>query len=180
MANISPTRNNKVGQDKIGQWMIYLAWIALLGLLTLAFNAYLERQNNPNQTPVSTTSGNGSVETRLQRNRYGHYVADGTINGHRVTFMVDTGASRIAIPGSVADAIGLKPGVPSLINTANGSTTAYATRLDSVTLGDIQIRNLRGYITPTLHGDEVLLGMNFLKRLEMIQRGEQLILRSLP
>ena len=163
--------------DRFGQWMIYAAWVVFLALLTIAFNAYLDRQNNPNQSLAFTKNANGVAEIVLTRNRYGHYVADGTINGSQVTFLIDTGASLISIPASVAHELGLPKGAAYPVRTANGTAIAYRTTLERVTLGAIRAGNLRASINPTMHGREVLLGMNFMKELEMIQRGNRLILR---
>ena len=62
--------------------------------------------------------------------------------------------------------------------TANGTVRAYLTRLDSVRLGAIEQNQVRATIAPGLGSEQVLLGMSFLKNLEMIQRGDQLTLRQ--
>jgi aspartyl protease family protein len=61
--------------------------------------------------------------------------------------------------------------------TANGMVQTWTTRLDSVDLGGLVARNMRASVLPNLPGDEVLLGMSYLKQLEMIQRGDTLTLR---
>ena len=163
--------------DRFGQWMIYAAWVVFLALLTIAFDGYLDRQKNPNQSLAFTENANGVAEIVLARNRYGHYVADGTINGTKVTFLIDTGASLISIPASVARELKLSKGAAYPVHTANGTAIAYRTMLERVTLGAIRADHLRASINPTMHGRDVLLGMNFMKQLEMIQRGDRLILR---
>ena len=72
----------------------------------------------------------------------GHYIAPGTINGHAVTFLVDTGASDVNIPARVAAAIGLRRGYPSRAHTANGIITVYNTVLDEVRLHTLRRRSL--------------------------------------
>ncbi len=156
--------------------MIYLAWFIFLALLTFGFNNYLERQNNPNQT-VSTKWNNGIAEVRLKQNRYGHYLAKGQINQIPVTFLLDTGATLISIPKSIAQQIQLKKGYPAQSRTANGTITVYDTRLSSVGIGAIELNNIRATINPHMEGDEILLGMSFMKHLEMTQKGKELILR---
>ncbi|MCK5889882.1 MAG: retroviral-like aspartic protease family protein [Methylococcales bacterium] len=162
--------------SKIGQGMIYLAWLLLLALLTYGFNHYLEQQNNPNQD-VETRQNNNTAEVRLIQNRYGHYLANGQINQQPVTFLLDTGATLISIPQSVAKRLQLKKGYPSQSRTANGTITVYGTRLKSVSVGLIELKNLRATINPHMEGNEVLLGMSFMKHLEMAQKGKELILR---
>ena len=121
---------------------------------------------------------NGVVEIRLQRNRGGQYVADGFINNKPVTFLVDTGASDVAIPIGVADKLNVNKGRQVLYNTANGTTVGYQTHLKKVQLGEIVIQDVRGGINPNMQGDFILLGMSFLKNLEFAQRGDTLTIRQ--
>ena len=91
---------------------------------------------------------------------------------------MDTGATSVSVPASVARPIGLKRGAPQRANTANGQITTYATRLDEVRLGDIRLDNVRADINPHMQGDEVLLGMSFLRKLEFTQRDRELTIRQ--
>ncbi len=168
--------SNNDQSKKMGQGMIFIAWILFLGVLTFAFNNYLEQQNNPNQD-VETQSINNIAEVKLIQNRYGHYVVNGQINQHKVTFLLDTGATLISIPAAIAERLQLKKGYPSQSRTANGTITVYGTRLNSVSIGAITLNNIRATINPHMDGDEILLGMSFMKHLEMIQKGNELILR---
>ena len=161
-----------------GHFMIYLAWILFLGFLTFAFNKFLDQQNNPNQTVQSRYATDNIVEITLVQNRQGHYVANGTINRQPVTFLLDTGATRISIPLEVAQRLNLQKGYASPTVTANGTIQVFNTRLNSVSIGGIQFRNIRAGINPYMQGKEILLGMNFLKHLELIQRDGQLTLRQ--
>jgi aspartyl protease family protein len=162
----------------VGQLMIYLAWILFLGFLTMAFNKYLEQQNNPNQTVQSHYATDNIVEVVLTQNRQGHYLANGTINQFPVTFLLDTGATHISIPLPVAERLGLKKGYALPTVTANGTIKVFSTRLESVSIGKIQLNNIRAGINPHMQGNEILLGMNFLRHLELIQRNGQLTLRQ--
>ena len=156
--------------------MIYIAWLLFLALLTFGFNNYLEQQNNPNQFVITNFVDN-IAEVRLKQNRQGHYIANGQINHFPVTFMLDTGATLISIPETIADRLKLKKGFPIQSRTANGNITVYSTRLDSVSIGAIALHNIRATINPYMHGKEILLGMSFMKHLEMTQKGKQLTLK---
>jgi len=156
----------------IGRGMTFVAWAIVLGLLTLFFSRVLERQHNPNRA----IAGHSDAAVTLQRNRQGHYVATARINGQPVEMMLDTGATRVSIPATLAQQLGLRRGPATSTSTANGIITTYDTVLDTVQLGGITLHNIRASINP--HGDDVLLGMSFLKRLEFTQRGDTLILRS--
>jgi aspartyl protease family protein len=164
---------------KIGKGMIWLAWIGILGLLTLVFSDYLERQYNPNREAVSRITETGAREVVLERNRDGHYIATGQINGEPVVFLLDTGATLVSVPEALATRLGLERGAGFAAATANGTVTVYGTRLDSVSLGDIEVRDVRASINPGMRGNEVLLGMSFMKDLELVQRNGTLTLRQL-
>jgi len=163
---------------KIGKIMVWLTWLIVLYFLFLLFSKVLDHQKNPNQNIDSITTENGVVEIVLEANRGGQYVANGFINKQPVTFLVDTGASDVAIPIKIAERLQLTLGNQVRYHTANGTTIGYQTHLDEVRLGDITIENVRGGITPNMQGNFVLLGMSFLKKLEFTQRGKTLTVRQ--
>ena len=173
-------QNNENRRDFIsraGTTMTVLAWIIFLLILFGVFDYLSSQRNNPNQNVLTTVNGT-QKEIVLQRNAYGHYVSSGTINNHEVVFLLDTGASDIAIPESLADDIGLSKGQSMLIKTANGNTKAYRTRLESVALGEIKRYDLNATILTNITGKEVLLGMSFLKHFEIVQKGKSLTIRQ--
>ena len=92
--------------------------------------------------------------------------------------MIDTGASDISIPAHVAERIGLKAGHKRIYQTANGPAVSFATVLDQVAIGKIELRNVRASINPNVGIEEILLGMTFLKSLEFSQREDTLTLRQ--
>jgi aspartyl protease family protein len=158
--------------------MTVLAWIVVLGLLSAFFSGWLEQRDNPNQQVRTQLNSEGVREVVLEQNRAGHYVANGAINGEAVTFLLDTGATSVSVPGGLAAELGLKRGAPLRAKTANGTITTYATRLDEVQLGSIAIENIRADINPRMRGKEVLLGMSFLRKLEFTQRDRTLTIRQ--
>ncbi|MDM8547706.1 TIGR02281 family clan AA aspartic protease [Candidatus Venteria ishoeyi] len=174
---MAPPPYSNDNAPRVGKGMMIAAWALLLGLLTWFFADLEKQQSNPNSRPQSRTDERGRPEVVLQRNRYGHYVASGKINRKPVIFLLDTGATSVAVPQSVAKRLNLHRGAPRQVNTANGVVTAYDTQLDSVQLGNIVLEQVRGVITPNMQSNEILLGMSFLKRLEFTQRGDILILR---
>ena len=162
---------------KLGMMFTLSGWIIGFLLIALVFSKILDHQTNPNQS-VATSISAQSLEIVLQRNRYGHYVFDGEINGKTVTFLVDTGATTTSIPLSLQKYLRLKAGPAFNVSTANGIATAYMTRLDKLKMGEILLTDLKASLNPGLPGDEVLLGMDVLKRMELIQRGDSLIIRQ--
>lgn len=162
--------------SRTGKAMIFLAWIGAAALLSWFFARELNQRANPNQV-VETTRVDQSVQVRLTRNRMGHYVATGRINGRSVEFFLDTGATHVAVGASLAEELNLKRGAPGHTRTANGTIVTYHTVLERVELGGITIRDVSASINPQMTSEDVLLGMSFLKHLELIQRGDQLLLR---
>ena len=162
---------------KLGMMFTAAAWILGFFLLALLFSKILDQQNNPNQS-FATLATSDFREVVLLRNRNGHYVFDGEINRHKVTFLVDTGATTTAIPGGMQQALGLKAGPATSVSTANGLTTAYLTRLDQLAFGEIELFDVNASIIPGMRVNEILLGMNVLKHFELIQSGNQLTIRQ--
>ena len=159
--------------------MVFAAWLLLLGLLTLLFNGWLERQKNPNRELMITLNQDGVREVVLKRNRAGHYLSPGKINGVSVNFLLDTGASMVAVPLSVAEEAGLQRGPEMESVTASGVVPSWLTQIPQLILGPIEMRDVRATVIPSMPGDEVLLGMSFLKHLHLEQQGDRLRI-SLP
>ena len=111
-------------------------------------------------------------------NTQGHFVASGQINGQPVDFMLDTGATDVAIPAEMAERLKLEQGFGVTLSTANGRTEGYRTRVDRLQLGDIVLRDVRAIVVPGLDGQQVLLGMSALNKLEFTQRGGTMLLRQ--
>lgn len=156
-----------------GAGMLVIGWLLIIGIVFWVFHGWSERQVNPNRALTAAPSG----EVILQRNRAGQYVAEGAVNGKRVTFLLDTGATQVALSTPLARELGVKLGPPVTLQTAAGPAQGYAARLDSVRLAAIEMRDVGALVSDGLEPGLVLLGMNFLKKLEMVQRGDQLILK---
>lgn len=161
----------------MGQGMMIVAFVMAIGLLTMFFADIKESQRNPNREPSSAMAGN-AVEVFLLRNRQGHYVVTGTINSKPAEFLLDTGATDVVIPEGLAETLNLSRGRPGRAMTANGPVTVYATTIDRLTIGDIELYDVRASINPGMTGASILLGMSALKHIEFVQRGEQLTLRQ--
>ncbi len=161
---------------RTGFFMIVAGWLLLAGLIWWVMGGALERRHNPNAGLAEVVTPVGEVV--LQRGRDGHYRAPGRINGHPVEFLVDTGATQVAIPLDLARAMALRAGKAFQAQTAAGLTLAYATRLDSVALGGLQARDVAGTIIANEGADEVLLGMSFLSRFDIAIRDGEMRLRA--
>ena len=95
-----------------------------------------------------------------------------------MVFLLDTGTTQIAVPESLANDIGLNKKQRIVVKTANGNARAYRTRIAGVGIGDIKLYDLNATILTNMPGKEILLGMNFLKHLEITQKGKTLTIKQ--
>ena len=119
----------------------------------------------------------GLIEIR--RSTDGHYHWPGTVNGRRVDFLIDTGATTTTVPQSLADALALPALGRVQGSTANGIVSGTLTRADVVLEGGVRLANLRLIALPALDGAP-LLGMNVLSKLQWRQSDDRLIIESRP
>ncbi|MBR2512443.1 MAG: retroviral-like aspartic protease family protein [Halomonas sp.] len=157
--------------------MMLLFWVLLIGAGTWLVDGGFDNIMTPNAHVMNATPDGGPVT--LKRTRAGHFEAPGEINGEPVTFLLDTGATYVAVPRDLAASLGLEPGRSAWFNTANGRVEGSLTMLDEVTLGGIRANNVQGSISPGMERDTVLLGMSFLNLLAIEMRDGEMVL-SLP
>ncbi|HET6565428.1 MAG TPA: TIGR02281 family clan AA aspartic protease [Xanthomonadales bacterium] len=163
------------GQEPTGQKQgKSLYWAAIVAIM-LGLTALFQGVTRETRQLQSILTSGGEVALVLQRQRDGHYYAQGVINGTEVDFLVDTGASDVALSSAVARSLGLEFGPEITVMTAAGPVRGWITRLDSIQIGPLLLRNVRATITDGL-GEQALLGMGFLKHFSMIQEGDTLIL----
>jgi aspartyl protease family protein len=129
--------------------------------------------------PVSVGAGAGGPNgTRivLPVGSGGHFMASGQINGRAVQFMVDTGATAVAMGVSDAERIGLdyRKGRPVQMGTANGMAQGYLVKLNSVRVGDVEIYEVDAIVGPNM--PFVLLGNSFLSRFSMNRTSDTMVL----
>ena len=119
-------------------------------------------------------------EAQILRDTAGSYRTVGSINGRTVSFLVDTGASAIAMNEHVARRLGLSyrlDGKRARVNTASGVALGYAVQLDRVQVGELSLGNVEGLVIEGDSPREVLLGMSFLGQVDMRNEGNVLVLR---
>ncbi|WP_339668771.1 TIGR02281 family clan AA aspartic protease [Dasania marina] len=169
--------NQQSSHSKLGTGMYIMAWVIIIALLGAGFQQWYEDQYNPNQQPDSQYQ-QGLREVVLKPNHQHHYLVSGTINQQAVVFLLDTGATHVAVPSSLVQRLQLKRGRQQQVTTANGIATAYSTEINKLSFGNITLRNVKASINPGMNGDVILLGMSALKQLEFSQKGDLLILRQ--
>lgn len=124
----------------------------------------------------TASAGNGQ-QIKLFAQTGGHFITSGTINGRTVNFVVDTGATDVAISEAEANRIGLdyKNGRLTYGSTANGMIVAYKVSLATVRIGDVQVYNVDASVLPASM-PYVLLGNSFLQRFQMRRENDLLTL----
>jgi len=162
--------------DRHAVWRLHtgiaIFWVAMLGVLYLAMERYLQ----PSQAVVTAS---GSL--RIERHRDGHFYVDGRVNDQMVRFMVDTGATYIAVTDALAQSAGLHGGEVAQFRTANGTRTGRLVRTQRITVGPLQVQHLTvgtGYTGAS--AQDALLGQNFLRQFDVLMRGDMLELRPRP
>ncbi len=123
--------------------------------------------------------GGETQNTSLTADSRGHFITTGTVNGATIRFMVDTGATSIALGASDARRANVSTANarPVMVQTANGITQAWLVTLDRVRVGDVTLNGVEGIV----HQHDMpiaLLGMSFLNRMEMKRDGQTMTLRK--
>ena len=106
---------------------------------------------------------------RISRDTHGQYRLRGSINDHFVDFLVDTGASVVAMSERQAQQMGLdyRDGMRGHVETAQGVTDAFFVVLDEVTVGGITVTSVEGTVIRGSYPVDVLLGMSFLNEVRL-------------
>jgi aspartyl protease family protein len=123
--------------------------------------------------------GSKAAQITLQADGSGHFVSEGAVNGAATRFLVDTGATVVALSGKDARQMGIDftSGEKAIAMTANGPVPVYRIKLDSVKLGSIELLNVDAMVLDGGGLTQPLLGMSFLNRLEMRRDGDSMTLK---
>lgn len=175
------------GSGRIGNFVRnMMIWIViLLALSAIYLYRYDLREAGAELTaglipglPVTRIGLNGATEVILHKTQNGHYETSAWVNGHRIHFLIDTGASDVVLSYRDAEAIGLDPAKMSFtqtISTANGKANAASVNLDQISLGPIRREDVRASISAPGMLDESLLGMDFLETLTSFQMSRDVL-----
>lgn len=123
----------------------------------------------------------GAREFQISRNAGGMYTTVGSINGLTVSFLVDTGASFVSLNAAEARRLGIDyrvVGLPTAVTTASGTERAWSVILDTVKVGELELRNVGAVVLEGVQPEQALLGMSYLGRLDMTNTGRLMTLRK--
>ena len=129
----------------------------------------------------STFSQRTKLVEQIYKDTTGMYRTVGSINSYPVNFLVDTGASAIAMNATEARRLGvnyLLTGEQTLIETASGTAVGYSVVLDTVSVGQIKLRNVNALVLEGSSPTTVLLGMSYLGRLNVRHEGHVMQLET--
>ncbi|SMF76684.1 retropepsin-like aspartic protease family protein [Allosphingosinicella indica] len=148
-----------------------LSWVLIFGAAFIIFTmkddfADLGRRLLTDVRGDATPVAGAGQEIRIRQALDGHFWVDGTLNGQKVRFLVDSGATTTSISTETAKRAGVsaRGGLPALVQTANGIVTVQRGRAESLVVGDIRRENLAVHMSDAF-GDMNVLGMNFLSSL---------------
>ena len=127
---------------------------------------------SPKKASVETVAQASGRSLNIPRDTRGHFQTDGRIEGQRVSFMIDTGASLVALNEKSAARFGLRPSrsdYNATVSTANGTIKAARTRLAMIDLGGLVVRDVDALVLPDEALSENLLGLSFLSKLKRFE-----------
>lgn len=158
--------------------MIFAAVMAVLGTIMAQMadkmtpTPALASAASRNAAPAETVGQAGNRSLSIPRDSRGHFQTEGRIDGQRIGFMVDTGASVIALNETSAARFGLRPSrgdYNASVTTANGTIKAARTRLAMVEIGGLIVRDVDAMVLPDEALSENLLGLSFLSKLKRFE-----------
>jgi aspartyl protease family protein len=158
--------------------MILAAFIAGLGTIMaqmadkMTATPALASTASINSASVEAAAPTGVRSVSLPRDARGHFQTEGRIDGQRIGFMVDTGASVVALNETSAARFGFRPSrsdYNATVTTANGMIKAARTRLAMIDIGGLVVRDVDAMVLPDAALSENLLGLSFLSKLKRFE-----------
>lgn len=172
-----------------------MRYFAVFAALALAFAGLLTRMadkvgrapateiaSSAVAAPAAPASSSNYRTVTIPRDARGHFQVDARVDGRRIGFMVDTGASTIALTASDAKRLGIHPSSSEYtvtVRTANGNVRAAPANLAMVEVGGLVVRDVRALVVPNSALSENLLGLSFLTKLRRFEyAGGKLVLEQ--
>lgn len=149
-----------------------------------AASARLQVEGHVQDVPLGGRAGGAlpagqAAAVRIPRGDSGMFLTTGTVNGQSVEFLVDTGATTVAMNDATARTLGIdyRAGSRGLVETASGVTEAYAVTLREVGVGSIRLPNVQAVVIRGAQPSRALLGMSFLSRTQIEHAQDAMVLR---
>lgn len=152
----------------LGSILLIIGWVILMLVIGVLYHYTIY---SAPQTIVKDKSG--QVKLILNRHKDGHFRLQAKINGKKITFLIDTGATTTALSKRFAKTINIADGSPLKVVTANGSVDAFLARAE-IDIGPLIFPNSSVVVLPEIRYNTGLLGMNILKEFILKQSGNTL------
>lgn len=163
--------NNEYQSRQLGAAFLVVGWIAAIAIIAILINNTLFGTKKP-----SISDSEAGKQIVITRDYDSHFRITGSINGLPVTFLIDTGATSVAIPAVIAKKAKLVEKTKVQTETAAGDSVGYLTRIDVLNVGGVDVHNISAIIIPDFDSDQVLLGMNVLSKFSIEQSNNTLTL----
>ena len=159
--------------------------VIVFAVLALAVAGAVPKFSGPNrpvpaaEAKVARPDNNRSMT--ISRSPNGHFSVTAEVDGRRMEFLVDTGASVIALRERDAARLCIHPAqreYTARVSTANGMVLAAPVELNRVDVGSLTVRNVQAIVLPDEALGENLLGMSFLSRVRWEHRNGRLVLEQ--
>jgi aspartyl protease family protein len=133
---------------------------------------YQEKPCADENKSLSSWGSSSGAPFVMKQGENGHYFVDGTVNNHKLNFVIDTGASLISLPQKFAETAGLQCQRAAMSRTANGISQTCTTTIQTLQFGNFTLKNVEAMIAPNL--DQPLMGMNVLKQFKVEQNSGEM------
>jgi aspartyl protease family protein len=157
--------------------------VAALVIAALVPHFYSDMQPAPNAAALtqSPASSSGSSTVTIRQGSNGHFQTEAVVDGRYMEFLVDTGATGVALRESEAARLGIHPAERDYTGrsqTANGVVRIAPVTLDRIEVGNIEVRNVAAFVVPDASLSQNLLGMSFLSHVRWQQENGRLVLEQ--
>jgi aspartyl protease family protein len=155
--------------------VVFAGFALAAGMIVPRYASQIGAAPVPTQQPPLTAAVATPGNTRaivVSRDARGHFEVDAMVTGHRLGFIVDTGASVVALTARDADLLGIHPSQNAFtaeVKTANGTVRGALARLDAISVGGIEVRDVAALVLPDEALGDNLLGLSFLQRLRRFE-----------
>ncbi len=163
-------KQNSNNTKQLGGFLLTIGWVICLIVIGVLYHKSLYSAKEP-----KIIINQSEAKIIIPKSFDSHYHIQGQIDNQLIDFIIDTGATKLSLSENLAKKFNLSFGPVIKISTANGDVDGYLTTIPNIIIGKIEFNNISALIMPNM-SDEALLGMNILKKFDISQHDDNLIL----